>query len=735
MLNLCYLAAISNYRTKNMGTPMTIQMLQLSHGKNGKNAIPEPLSREISWLQFNARVLQEADDARVPLIERCRFLGIYSSNMDEFYRVRVPALSRFLKILANQRDHDAKQAMKEALENIHAVTVAQQKELERIFKALRVLFAEQGLIFHEDRKLLTEEQRTYVERYFREEVGPAIMPIWMKGRSSMPILRDRAIYFVVQIKFKKIKTHAHAMLRVPTHMFSRFVVLPKDGSGSIAMMLLDDLIRLHLDEVFRGMEIERLESYEIKVTRDSELALEEERDMAHSYTQQIEKSLKKRKYGAVTRLVYDSRMPESLLQRVCQCVGVNEDTRLIPGGRYHNFRDWMKFPSLGRTEWLNPALPALSHPVLESAKSFLKVVQDRDILLHFPYQRFSYVIDVLREAALDPYVHTVKITLYRMADTSHVVNVLRSAVHNGKRVLVIVELQARFDEENNLYWAKKFQEEGVEVIFGVPGLKVHSKLFLIERRVGKHEQRFAYIGTGNFNENTAKVYTDCAILTAHHEITKEVFDLFEFFQVNYHVAHFKHLLVAPFYMRERLRESIDREIGFAHSGREAAIDLKLNNLNDPELIEKLYEASQAGVRVRIIVRSVSALVPGIKGLSKNIQVISIVDRFLEHSRLIFFYNGGKERAYLSSGDWMIRNLDHRVEVACPILDESIRQTLKQSFDYLWSDTQKARILDPLQQNHYRSLKNDGFLHEECRGQMLIYESIKSQLNLESEAES
>ncbi len=676
---------------------------------------PQSLSRELSWLQFNARVLQEANDPHVPLIERLRFLGIYSSNMDEFYRVRVPALSRFLKTVMYPRNKEAKHIVQKVLDTIHDVTVKQQDELERIFINLRIQLEKEGLYFHQDYSTLALVQSESVTRYFHEEIGPSLMPLWLKPRQPLPMLGDRSIYFAVHINVRKAKEPLYALLRIPTHVLPRFIVLPP-VDGKMAVMFLDEVIRLHLSEVFRGVDTTEISAYAVKVTRDSELALEEERDIAHSYAQQIEKSLKKRKYGTVTRLVYDINMPERLLERIQLGLGSNDEMRVIAGSRYHNFRDFMRFPELNRPEWLYKPLVVLAHPLLDRSTSLLNVIQEQDILLNFPYQRFSYIIEVLREAALDPSVHTIKITLYRMADASHVVNALRSAVYNGKRVLAVVELQARFDEENNLYWAKKLQKEGVEVVFGVPGLKVHSKVFLIEKGKGRAGQSFAYIGTGNFNENTAKVYTDCALLTADSKITKEIYDLFEFLQVNYNVSHFKHLMVAPFALRDRLIECIDREIGFAHIQRQACIDIKLNNLNDPFLINKLYEASQAGVQIRVIVRSVCALVPQIKGLSENIHVISVVDRFLEHSRMIFFYNGGKEKIYLSSADWMVRNLDHRVELACPIYSEDIRKILKKIFDCMWKDTQKSRWVDQQQLNHYRKAGNG----RDSRGQLSVY---------------
>ncbi|MES2206245.1 MAG: polyphosphate kinase 1 [Pseudomonadota bacterium] len=681
---------------------------------------PQSLSRELSWLQFNARVLQEADDPNVPLIERLRFLGIYSSNMDEFYRVRIPALSRFLKTVIYPRSKDAKKNVQQVLDSIHKVTVKQQDKLERIFTDIRIQLEKEGLYFHSEYSTLAPIQAEFLTRYFHEEIGPSLMPLWLKPRQPLPMIGDRSIYFAVKVHIHTAKEPLYALVRIPTHVLPRFIVLPS-VDGKMAVMFLDEAIRLHLNEVFRGLNIAEIHAFAVKVTRDSELALEEERDIAHSYAQQVEKSLKKRKHGTVTRLVYDSNMPERLLDRIRQGLGANEEMRLIAGKRYHNFRDFIRFPEVNRPEWFYMPLPALEHPLLKCSKNFFKTIQEQDILLTFPYQRFSYVIEILREAALDPTVHTIKITLYRMADASHVVNALRCAVYNGKRVLAVVELQARFDEENNLYWAKKLQKEGVEVVFGVPGLKVHSKVFLIEKGKGRAAQSFAYIGTGNFNENTAKAYTDCALLTADKRITKEIYNLFEFLQVNYNVGQFKNLMVAPFALRDRIVECIDREIGFARTQRQAHIDIKLNNLNDPFLINKLYEASQAGVHIRVIVRSVCALVPQIKGFSENIRVVSVIDRFLEHSRMLFFYNGGKEKVYLSSADWMVRNLDHRVELACPIYSKDICTRLKEIFDCMWNDTQKSRWIDQQQSNHYRKAENS---REDSRGQLSVYELFK-----------
>jgi len=463
--------------------------------------------------------------------------------------------------------------------------------------------------------------------------------------------------------------------------------------------MLDDVIRFGLREIFAIRNVDEISAYTIKLTRDAELDIDD--DVTKSFFEKISKSLKQREKGQPVRFVYDQDMPPDLLDFILKQTGLHNYDNLIPGGRYHNARDFMNFPNMGRKHLQYQRRLPVPHRHIQLNKSMFETIRKRDILLHFPYQSFSYFIDLLREAAIDPKVVSIKITLYRVAKKSNVINALINASRNGKKVTVNMELAARFDEEANIYWIKKLEEENIRIVGGVPGLKVHCKLCLITRKEGNDLIQYAAVGTGNFNETTAQIYSDHLLLTSDKRLTNEVHKVFKFLENNYLTYNYKHLLVSPFFMRKRFKKLIRNEIINAMAGKEAYILIKMNSLVDTEMIDQLYKASQKGVKIRMIVRGICSLVPGIAGLSKNIEVISIVDKYLEHSRIFIFCNAGDEKIYISSADWMVRNLDNRVEVAVPIFNEKNKQDVKSFFELQFRDVKKARVINKKQDNPYR----------------------------------
>jgi polyphosphate kinase len=662
---------------------------------SSKKKIPI-VNREISWLAFNERVLQEADDETVPLLERLRFLGIYSSNRDEFFRVRVATLKRMVKGGKRAREIVGEDPA-ELLERIQRTVQRSSKRFDRLYaKLLRLLRKQQLYIVNE--RQISRAQGELVRKYFQETVLPTLSPILLAQAPSFPYLKDRAIYLACKLgrRVNKDKPR-YALIEVPTEQLSRFLVLPQQGERKY-VMLLDDVIRYCLHAIFIEQEYAAISAHTIKLTRDAELDIDN--DIAKSFLEKISGSVKKRKRGEPVRFSYDSEIPDDLLQYICKHLKLKADN-LNPGARYHNFKDFIAFPDLGHAELRYPKREPLSHPRFSHGRSMFDVIRERDVLLHYPYQSFHHIVDLLREASVDPKVESIRTTLYRVAKSSNVVNALITALRNGKKVKVVVELQARFDEENNIFWANRLQEEGAQVIFGVPGLKVHSKMFLIARKEGGKLVQYAHIGTGNFNENTATLYTDKTLLTVDPRITLDVEQVFGFYRDNLQHGHYEHLLVSPFNMRKRLLQLVDYEIKQAAAGRKASVFLKINNIIDREMIAKLYEASNAGVKIRMIVRGACAVVPGFRGYSENIEVISIVDRLLEHARVFVFHHGGDERFFISSADWMTRNLDHRSETASPIFDEAGKQELRELLELEWRDNQKARILDSKHENRYR----------------------------------
>ena len=657
-------------------------------------------SRELSWLAFNQRVLQEAEDPSVPIIERLKFLGIYSSNRDEFFRVRVASLKRMIDL--------KKEAMdiflglpKAVLAQVDKEVVSQQKQFDRIYTGLLAeLRGHQIHVLNETQ--LSPEQEAFVKDYFIDEVRPTLVPIMLDLAPKFPYLRDKSVYLLVRLTASKGKHQPrYSLIELPTSVLPRFVVLPKEGDKNF-IMLLDDVIRFSLGNIFGASHYDTFEAYNIKLTRDAELSFDT--DLSLSFVEKMEKSIQQRKKGIPVRFVYDAKMPQEMLQMLMHAMKITASSSLIPGGRYHNFKDFMGFPNVGGKRTRFAKLKQLPHPDLPQGGSVMKVLAKKDVLLCYPYHSFYPVLDLLREAAIDPKVTEIKITLYRAAKRSKIVNALINAIRNGKKVTAVVELQARFDEEANVYWSKQLQDEGATVIFGVPGLKVHSKLLLVKRIEGKQTVNYARIGTGNFNEDTAKVYSDHSLFTSDVRLTSEVATMFRFFERNFEVGEYRHLLVSPFFMRNHITALIDKEIALAHAGLKAYFVLKLNNLVDRELIDKIYEASAAGVKVQLIVRGMCSLKAGVPDLSENVTAISIVGRFLEHSRILIFGNGGDEQIFITSADLMSRNLDGRSEVACPIYDSEIKKQVRKMIDLQLKDNVKARILDPDRRNAYLATK-------------------------------
>ncbi|TKG92460.1 polyphosphate kinase 1 [Puteibacter caeruleilacunae] len=679
------------------------------------------INREISWLSFNERVLQEAADQNVPLLERLRFLGIFSNNLDEFFRVRVATVRRMLLVGEDENILLGELTAEELHEKITETVIKQQKKFQGIYENILDELSDEN-IFMVNENQLTPEQGEIVRKYFHNKVLPNLVPIMLKQVNQFPMLRDRSVYLAVKLsKSEKPKEHTYSLVRIPGKSVPRFLVLPQDGNKKF-VIILDDIIRYCLKELFPIFDYDVIEAYAFKITRDAELDIDD--DVSKSFIEKMEASLKQRKKGSAVRMVHDREMPEDLLQFLLKKMKFGKRDNLIAGGRYHNRKDFMSFPEVGEEHHYYKGIPPLSHPQLKPERSVLAQMKEKDFVLHYPYNDFSDFINLLREAAIDPNVRQIGLTVYRVATFSKVMSALQNAARNGKQVTVLLELQARFDEENNIYWSNKLQEEGVNVIHGVPGLKVHSKLAYIAREEDGKLKSYAYVGTGNFHEGTARVYADEGLFTADPRIAEEVSKVFDFFRLNYKHHKYEHLVVSPFVLRDHFSMLIDNEIRLAKAGEEAYIILKLNSLVDKNMVNKLYEASSAGVKIQLIIRGICSLIPGIPGVSENIQAISIVDKFLEHSRILLFGNGGDEKIYIASADWMPRNLNRRIEIACPIYDEQVKEELRKQLDIQLMDNQKARYLDRDLTNRYVNTSTE----KKCRSQEDYYCYLKNRYN-------
>lgn len=683
----------------------------------------EYINREISWLHFNARVLQESADKKVPLIDRLRFLGIFSNNLDEFFKVRYATVKRIVDAGKTGKSVLGGERAKDLLEEITKIVIAQQARSLEIFRTIeKELESENIFIINE--KEVNENQAEFIRDYFFHKVNQELMTIILNDLTEFPILKDTAAYLAVKIVMKNGsgngKHNRYALIEIPKGI-DRFVVLPKEGDKDY-IIILDDLIRFCLDSVFTMFEFESISAHMIKITRDAELDIDN--DLSKSFIEKISSSVEHRKISDPVRFVYDKNIDKDTLQFLKEKMDIMGTDSVIPGGRYHNRRDYMGFPSLGRHDLMYEKINPLPVKGLSMKGSLLEMIAHKDYMIYAPYHTFSYVTKFLREAALDPKVRTIKITVYRLANDSQIASALINAVKNGKQVTVQIELQARFDEQANIEYANQLQAEGINLIFGVPGLKVHSKICLIEREEAHGIRRYGFISTGNFNESTAKIYTDYTLFTAHDGILKDMNKVFGFFETNYKINKYKHLIVSPHYTKSTFIKLIDEEINNAKAGREAYIKIKMNSLTSYKMVDKLYEASRAGVKIQMIVRGICCLVPGVQGMSENIEAISIVDKFLEHPRLFIFGNGGDPKVYISSADWMTRNLDFRVEVGCPIYDPEIKQEMLDTFEISWMDNLKARVFSDKQDNAYRQRPKG---EPELRSQFELYHYYQRKL--------
>lgn len=676
------------------------------------------VEKEISWLAFNERVLQEAMDKRVPLVERIRFLGIFSNNLDEFFRVRVADVKR--RILIAQENPGADLRLKQEqklLKEIQAKVQQLQTEFDETYRQILSELEKRNVQLLDETQL-TADQGEWVRGYFYEEVLPILSTWLVSSDQELPPLRERSIYLAVQLKLKS-ESDQYSLIEIPSDRLDRFVPIPRRYSkGSKAFILLDNIIRYCLFEGYQEViKISDARAFMIKVTRDAELQKGE--GIAQSLLDQISWSLKKRLDAAPVRFVYDGEMPDEMVQFFVDKLGLSAYESLMPGGRYHNFRDFMSFPAVGRGHMLYQPMKPLRSKYFDENRNAFKAIRQQDILLYYPYHTFRHFNDLLRQASLDPKVTSISISLYRVAKDSRVINSLICAARNDKYVKVSVELQARFDEEANIEWSKVLTDAGVEVEFGIPNLKVHTKICLIKRMEQGTEVRYAHIGTGNFNESTARIYTDFSLFTCHPEITDEVEKVFDFISYGYRRFEFNHLWVSPLNARDNFRRLINNEIRAAKKGKEARIILKANNLVDAETINLLCEASQAGVKIQLIIRGMCCVVPGVKGVSDNITAISIVDRFLEHPRVSVFHNEGDQLVFISSADLMQRNLDYRVEVGCPVLDSKLKQKIIDILEIQLADRAKARVIDAELTNRYVPRGN----RKKIRSQMEIYQYL------------
>jgi len=656
------------------------------------------INRELSWLHFNARVLQEAADNNVPLIERLRFLGIFSNNLDEFFKVRYATVKRIYEAGKEGKSQLGGLKAEELLEAITKIVIDQQSESLKILSSIDVELEYQNIhILNESD--ITEIHHDFIKNYFLQVISPALVIIILNEEVALPELKDSAAYLTVKMSNTN-GNDRFALIEISKAM-DRFIVLPSVGDSQYIIMV-DNILRYCLDDIFNIFDYDSISAHMIKITRDGELDFDS--DLSKSFVEKLSASVKDRNSGEPVRFVYDKKIDQDTLDFLLNIMGIDSQDSIIPGGRYHNRRDYMDFPSLGRTDLLYDKIKPLPVKGLSLQKSIFNTIANKDYLVYTPYHTFSYIVKFLREAALDPNVKTIKITIYRLAQISHVASSLINAAKNGKEVTVSIELRARFDEAANINYAEHMQGAGVKMFFGVTGLKVHCKMCVVEREEEGKLKRYGFISTGNFNESTAKVYTDFTLLTANSKILKDINKVFDFFRVNYKVYRYKHIITSPHYTKTKLFNLIDNEILNANSGKPAYIKLKMNSISNNDMIKKLYEASRAGVQIQMIVRGICCLIPGVNGMSENIEVISIVDKFLEHTRLFVFANNDDPKIYISSADWMTRNIHTRVEVTCPIYDENIKKELLDLFDICWNDNVKARVINETQDNNY--LKND-----------------------------
>jgi len=656
------------------------------------------LNREISWLDFNARVLQEASDKNVPIIERLRFLGIFSNNLDEFFQVRYATVKRIAESGINKENSKNKKAIN-LLDQITSKVIKLQNKSSKILDSIQLSLKKEGIYFVNENQV-KDSQKDFLKDYFLREISPALVTVILSKRKKYDFTDNKA-FLIANMKFKKQES-IYSIVEIPKNI-SRFVALPKKSSKQY-IMLIDDIIRYHLNIIFSYYNYERIDAHMVKITRDAEMDIDDI-DLSKSYIKKISEYVKKRKYSNPVRLVYDQAISKTTLDFIIKKLKITSNDSLIPGARYHQRRDYMDFPDLSREDLLYKKNKPLNIPNLHIEANLLTQISNKDFLMYTPYHSFSYLVAFLRQSAIDPNVKSIKITLYRLSKNSNVISSLINAAKNGKKVLVQIELQARFDEENNIRVAEMLKLAGVEIIFGVKGLKVHSKICLIERRENNATKFYGFISTGNFNESTAEVYTDYTLFTSNQGILKDVSKVFGFLKVNYKLQKYKHLIVSPHYTSSLLFSLIDAEIQNSINGKKSGIILKLNSLTSNRFIDKLYEASNSGVKIQLIIRGICCLIPNLKNLSENIEVISIVDKYLEHPRVYIFENDGDKKVYISSADLMTRNLDNRVEVACPIYQEDLKKQILDTIQISLMDNVKSRLINLNKQNKFVENKN------------------------------
>tara|TARA_B110000971_G_scaffold166478_1_gene170600 strand:+ start:3811 stop:5871 length:2061 start_codon:yes stop_codon:yes gene_type:complete len=665
------------------------------------------INREISWLQFNERVLEEANDSNVPLIERIRFLGIFSNNLDEFYRVRYATVKRIAVSNNSGKKIFKDRTAKQLLNDISAkATDLQQKSFSILNNIIKLL--EKDKIYFVDESKVKPIHRQFIGNYFFEIISPAIDVIILNKNKKFPKFKENLSFLLIRIELENDEIQ-YAIIRFPKDL-DRFVKLPFDNLGQ-NIILIDDIIRYHLKDIFKIFNPKSIEANMVKTSRDAELDFDD--DISKSFLDKIAQSVKERSSAEPVRFVYDSEIRLDTLNFLLKQMGINNETdSIIPGGKYHNRRDYMDFPNLHTDLVYEPMQPLNVKGFSHSDNTFDKL-KEKDFMIHTPYHKFSYIISFLMKSSIDPKVKKISITIYRLSKLSKIASALINAVRNGKKVIVQIELQARFDESANIRYAKEMQSQGIKLIFGSPNLKVHSKICLIERLENGILKKYGFISTGNFNESTAKVYTDLTLFTSNGKILDEVSNVFNFFNANYKRYIFKNLFVSPINTESKIKKLIINEINNAKSGKNAWIKIKINNITSHSLIRSLYDASRAGVKIEMIVRGICCLIPGKKNMSDNIEVISIVDRFLEHTRFMIFNNDGNNKTFISSADWMTRNLDNRVEVTCPILQDDLKNEILDIFNICWSDNIKARMVNVnfdgksrvSNKNEYRSQKN------------------------------
>ncbi len=658
------------------------------------------INRDISWLAFNGRVLQEAADEENHIYDRLRFLGIFSNNLDEFFRVRVATLNRMTRTAGNKLKMHLEENPEKILASIMSIVLTQQQQFEKIYRDLVIAMEGKKIHFKTD-KQLTKEQKIFVEAFFEERLHTRIVPLMIESIPSMPLLRDRSVYLACVLGHSQsAMMHRYALIEIPVGDLPRVVVLPS-AKGTKDLILLEDIVRYNLPYLFAPFGFDKFMGHLIKVTRDAELDLDN--DFHSNLIDDLEKGIKNRKKGKATRFVYDKQIDANLLEFMMKRLSLNKKDHMVPGGRIHNFKDFMDFPREVFTD-INSRPKPFVHPLLTQPCRIMDVISKKDVMLHFPYHSFDSVIDLLREAAIDPAVVSIRVTLYRLAKDSRVINALVNAVRNGKQVSVVIELKARFDEEANLMWKKRLEEEGVKVYIGLPEMKIHAKICVIKRREFNRTTQFGFVSTGNLNESTAKVYADHCLLTSNRQIMADinrVFDCLERPIPNLTgLKTCRTLIPAPITMRKFFQAQILKQISLRKRKKGGSLVVKLNSLSDDQLIHDLYDAAKAGVKSSFVVRGIFCGVMDQKSFKKQPQAISIVDQYLEHARVFIFGEEEQKQVFISSADWMVRNLDHRVEVACPIIDKEIQTELSHIMNIQLKENEKARILDAALSNQY-----------------------------------